>query len=103
MSSLTALNDQARRATLGWYADPGHAWLVVSLDEEHGLPIATQFASSFSFIDATGDNFAGIVYLEEDEDAVAFIKAYGIDARTLPIWSVDEESEIRNLPRGVKA
>lgn len=89
----------AKQATLGWYADPGHAWLAVNISAIDGYANAKKFASNFSYID--GNEF--IVYLEEDEDAVSFIKAYGIDARTLPIWSVDEESEIRNLPRGVKA
>ena len=48
-------------------SDPSHAWLRVPLKEIRGLDI-----SSFSFYD---DNYA---YLEEDCDALTFMRAKGL-------------------------
>lgn len=93
-------SEHAQQAVVGWYADPGHAWLAVQV---YGSPDAfddaLRFASQFSYVDFAN----GIVYLEEDEDAPRFIKRYGIELANLPYYSVDEESEVRNLPRGTHA
>ncbi len=99
---MNATTTRAQQATLAFVYDAGHGWLAVSLDEEHGLPEAVNFASQYSYLDITGDNFAGIVYLEEDADAVAFIKAYGIDFTVVPQHGLPEDNAIRDLPRVTK-
>ena len=95
----TATKNKAQDACLAWVSDPGHAWLAVSLDDEIGLPEAESFAGSYSYIDRTAANFAGVVFLEEDVDADAFIQAYGIDHLIIPEQHTDEDSAIRGLPR----
>jgi hypothetical protein len=95
-------NEQALIAVIGWVIDPGHAWLAVSLDTEHGFPEAENFASPFSPYDITGDNFAGILYLEEDEDAPAFLKAYDLDLTVFPTFDLPEDNTLRELPRLTK-
>lgn len=92
-------NENAHNAVIGWVIDPSHAWLAVSLDEEHGFPEAGKFASQFSPYDITGDNFAGIIYLEEDEDAPAFIKAYGLEGSVFPEYQLPDDNNLRDLPR----
>ena len=74
------------------HTDPGHAWLEVSLTE---YPEARQFASNYSY------TTNGIVYLEEDCDAPAFLnsltdagKNYRIEAR-----DSDKDHWIRGLQR----
>jgi hypothetical protein len=95
----TELKARAQKACLAWLSDPGHAWLAVSLDDEIGLPSAIKFASSYSYLDITAHNFAGVVFLEEDADAREFMKAYEIDMALIPEQSTNEESPIRDLPR----
>ena len=91
---------KAQRACLTWISDPAHAWLAVTLDEEDGFPGAVQYASEYSYYDAAGDNFNGVIYLEEDQDAPAFIKALGIDQHLVPAHHFDDtEHFVRNLPR----
>ena len=94
------MNEKAQNAVIGWVEDSSHGWLAVALDSEHGLPEAKRFASQYSLMDYAGDNFAGIVYLEEDEDAPAFIKHYNLDGRAWQTHQLPEDNEIRNLPRG---
>jgi hypothetical protein len=89
---------RAQQACLAWISDPGHAWLAVSLDSEHGFPKAIDFASEYSYLDITGDNFAGIVFLEEDNDAPFFIMYYGIEPDVLTHDFDDTDHFIRNLP-----
>ena len=95
----TELKARAQEACLAWVSDPGHAWLAVSLDSEDGIPDAIAFASSYSYLDTTANNFAGVVFLEEDADAPAFMKAYEIDHLLIPEQHTDKESPIRDLPR----
>lgn len=94
------MNERAQKAVIGWVSDPSHSWLAVTLDDEHGFPEAELFASGFSFIDYAGDNFAGIVYLEEDGDAPAFIRKYNLDGRAWQTYNLPDENDIRLLPRG---
>ena len=94
------MNEKAQNAVIGWVQDASHGWLAVALDAEHGLPDAKRFASNWSFMDYAGDNFSGIVYLEEDQDAPAFIKHYNLDGRAWNTHELPEDNEIRNLPRG---
>ena len=92
-------SSQAQRAVLALVEDASHAWLAVSLDTEHGCPAALDFASSYSYLDITGDNFAGIVYLEEDVDAVNFVKHFGVDLAGIREVMLPEDSNFRDLPR----
>jgi len=96
---MNDITTRAQQACLAWISDPGHAWLAVSLDDEHGLPKAMEFASEYSYYDITGDNFAGIVFLEEDNDAPSFIKHYGIDLSAVQTHNFDDDDHfIRTLP-----
>ncbi len=91
---------KAQKACLVWITDPGHAWLAVTLDEEDGFPGAVQYASEYSYYDAAGDNFNGILYLEEDQDAPAFIKAQGINLSLVAEHHFEDQDHfVRNLPR----
>ena len=94
------MNEKAQRAVGGWVQDASHGWLVVSLDNEHGFPEAKRFASNYSFINYAGDNFSGIVYLEEDQDAPAFIRHYNLDGRAWSTHELPEDNNMRELPRG---
>jgi hypothetical protein len=94
------MNEQAQRAVIGWVSDPGHSWLAVNLDSEDGFPDAERFASQYSYMDYAGNNFCGVVYLEEDCDAPAFIRKYNLDGRAWPTQELPEDSQFRDLPRG---
>jgi hypothetical protein len=80
-------------AQITWASDSGHGWLVV---DYRMAPAALDYASSFSFIDAT----EGYVYLEEDGDAPAYVKAHGLKDNLGELYQDGESLEIRNLPRG---
>lgn len=88
---------QAQNATIMFVTDPSHGWLAVATDTEEldGLPEAASFASQFSYVGPQ------MVFLEEDEDAVKFIKHYGIDTAQLPTHHYEDTDHfIRSLPRG---
>ena len=57
-----------------WITDPAHGWLTVPLAELQDLGIADDI-SKFSYIDTS----KGVVYLEQDIDALRFIEAKGVD------------------------
>ena len=97
---MSNMNERAQRAVIGWVSDPGHSWLAVDLDDEDGFPDAERFASQYSYMDYAGNNFCGIVYLEEDQDAPAFIKHYNLDGRAWSTRELPEDSKFRDLPRG---
>ncbi len=96
---MTTTTTRAQQACLAFISDPSHAWLAVWLDEELGFPEAVNYASQYSYFSA-GDRFnAGIVFLEEDVDALLFINAHGIDLNLVKEESFDDtEHFIRNLP-----
>lgn len=99
--SPAELEAKAQAAILAWVADAEHAWLAVALDTDHGFPGAEDFASQFSFIDLAGDNFSGIVYLEEDEDAPRFLKFAGLEYWThIAEHQLPDGHMLRDLPRG---
>ena len=54
--------------------DPAHGWLAVPLTEIRDLGIAGDI-SAFSYMSTS----RGLAYLEEDSDALRFIKAKGVD------------------------
>lgn len=94
------MNQIAQKAVIGWVSDPAHGWLKVSLAEDGGFPEAKEFASQWSFFDYGQKDFGGVVYLEEDEDAPAFIKQYGLDDKAWSESYLSENNQIRDLPRG---
>lgn len=76
-----------------WYADPGHAWLKVPLDELKALGITGQI-SNYSYC------YAGQAYLEEDCDAGKFIDALRELGWTVTTNEVFQDpTNIRNFPR----
>lgn len=86
----------AQKSVIGWVSDPAHGWLAVSYSAIDGFPPALQFASQFSFIDESEK----LVYLEEDDDAPRFIKYYNLDGRAWQTYTLPDDNEIRDLPRG---
>ena len=94
------MNQKAQKAVIGWVSDPAHGWLAVSLADDGGFPEAKEFASQWSFFDYAQKNFGGVVYLEEDEDAPAFIRKYGLDSKAWLDSYLPENNQIRDLPRG---
>ena len=64
--------------TYKFYADPGHGWLAVKIEELMQLGIITQI-SVYSYMRG------GTAYLEEDCDATLFFTAYkdkyGVDPK----------------------
>ena len=99
MSTITK-HEQAQQAVLAFVYDAGHAWLVVSLDDESGFPEAMNFASQYSYVNLMGSNFAGDVYLEEDVDALAFARTYGIDLASIPEHELPEDHMVRSWVTG---
>lgn len=59
--------------TFTFIADPGHAWLQVSLDDVYSTSVDKYEFSSFSFIQGE------TVFLEEDVDACLFLLAYELE------------------------
>jgi hypothetical protein len=100
MTTITTQGTKAQQAVLAFAYDAGHAWLVVSLDDEYGFPKAMEFASQYSYINPMGSNFAGDVYLEEDVDALAFVKTYGIDLATVQQYELPEGHVVRDWETG---
>jgi hypothetical protein len=97
---MTTTTTRAQNACLTWIIDPGHSWLAVSLDDEVGFPRAVDYASEYSYIDYSGHNFAGIIYLEEDSDAYGFIHAHKVDFMLVPEHTFnDYDHFVRKLPR----
>ena len=75
---------------LRWVDDPGHAWLEVDYAR---YPSALEYRGLI-------DTSKGVIYLEEDCLAPAFLKANPqIVSRDLPNWSYDREAvRLRRLP-----
>jgi hypothetical protein len=86
----------AQKSVIGWASDPGHSWLVVNASAIDGFPVALQFASQWSFI----DDAQHLVYLEEDDDAPAFIRKYNLDGRAWQTYQLPDDNQIRDFPRG---
>ena len=76
-----------------WICDPGHAWLVVPVDD---LLSAGACITSYSYLSYDG----ATVYLEEDCDAPAFIAAACVPADTVGSWPVryeEPQAHVREL------
>ena len=94
----TTTTARAQQACLAWISDPSHAWLAVSLHPELGFPEAVEFASQYSYFQPLGVWDNGLIFLEEDVDAPAFIKAHGIDLDLVQTEHFDDTDHfIRNL------
>lgn len=78
--------------TYKFYADPGHAWLAVKINELHQLGILDKI-STYSYM--RNDT----AYLEEDCDVTRFFNAYhekySVDPKTKGM-STDRRSKIRS-------
>jgi hypothetical protein len=73
-----------------FFTDPGHGWLEVSRRE---VVASGANISACSYYDPVTD----MAYLEEDCDALAFLKASGRDWSSLPVLEVNS-SMPRRLP-----
>lgn len=76
------------------YSDPGHGWIKVQWKDLVELGISKEI-TGYSYI--RGD----WAYLEEDQDAGTFIKAYVAKTGKKPVFrshSADYRSRIRNYP-----
>lgn len=71
--------------------DAGHGWLEVSLRQ---FPDAVECGTGFGYLDATG----GTIYLEEDCEAAAFLKAHPEARERIYVEHYDGESAVRRLP-----
>jgi hypothetical protein len=61
-----------------WIIDPDHAWLEVNMD---AYPDAVDYGTGFGFVDYQ----ARLIYLEEDCEALGFLRAHPeIDPSNLP-------------------
>ena len=87
MSGQTSATDRRYRI----FIDPGHSWIEVPRVE---VVASGAHISAYSYYDPTTD----MAYLEEDCDAVAFLKATGQDWRSLPVVDVDS-----SMPRQLDA
>ena len=81
-----------------WITDAGHGWLEVSFEELAKVGAGIQDFSNYSFINRK----LGVLYLEEDSDAPAFIARHparhGDFFRILQAVHLSDSSD-RNLVR----
>lgn len=71
--------------------DAGHGWLEVSLRK---YPDALEYGTGFGYLDAEG----GTIYLEEDCEAGAFLKAHPEARQSIYVEHYDGDSAVRRLP-----
>lgn len=69
---MTLTREDVNKRGLGWFSDPGHAWLGVEMSQVAEAGVAGQI-SSCSYMSKHGQ----IAYLEEDCDAPRFLAAIG--------------------------
>lgn len=79
-----------------YITDAGHGWLEVSLAD---YPDATKYGTGFGYLDAPN----GIIYLEEDCEMGAFLRAHPEARESVKHTPVNGDSLVRQLPRNVKA
>ena len=72
--------------------DAGHGWLEVSLTE---FPDAENYGTGFGYLDES----YGVIYLEEDCEAGAFLKAHPEARERIYEDNYNGESAVRRLPR----
>lgn len=74
------------------YSDPAHAWLKVPMNDIRKLGLADKI-SSYSY------RYQQYAYLEEDCDAMIFIKALKEKGLPFSYKQINSRSNIRNYPR----
>lgn len=92
---MTTTTTTARTVTVRWFSDPGHGWLSVPRAAVRELGVKP---SRYSYVGRTG----GVLYLEEDCDGPAFLRAAeaaGWKVEYLPETVEHADSAIRALPR----
>ena len=78
-----------------FFSDPGHAWLEVPMADVRKLGLEKQI-SRYSYRHMIGGT--EWAYLEEDDDAGKFIRAYGENAIELVYVSLYGDAAIRDYP-----
>lgn len=91
---MNTTHTQTQPALYTWASDPGHAWLIVNMDELRELGITSRI-SSYSY------HNNGLAYLEEDCDAPIFIEAMRNRGVTIEFRGahVNHDSVIRTYRR----
>lgn len=82
--------------TFKFFSDPGHGWLRVDVASAQAVGLEPSSFSRFSY------QLGHWLYLEEDMDASAFVKAYMAKNNRPPVikeHSTEGRSVIRNYPR----
>lgn len=74
-----------------YLTDAGHGWLEVSLTE---FPDAVDFGTGFGYLDES----YGVIYLEEDCEAGAFLKVHPEVRERIYTEHYDGDSAVRRLP-----
>lgn len=65
----------SEQATFTFHSDPGHEWLEVTMAQLVDVGLEPSKFSPYSYYQRWGGQ--DIFYLEEDEDAAVFMRAYG--------------------------
>lgn len=71
--------------------DPGHGWLEVSLK---AFPDAVEYGTGFGYL----DEWSQVIYLEEDLEAGAFLRAHPEARERIYHEHDDRDSAVRRLP-----
>jgi len=91
------MNAKAKASEVGmkFISDDSHGWLAVSLEK---FPKAFNFGTGFGYI----DDFAKVIYLEEDYEASQFLKSvFGDDVvkiQEIPEEVVAGQAFVREFP-----
>jgi hypothetical protein len=81
-----------RHKMITWVIDSDHAWLAVSVE---AYPDAVEYGTGFGFVDSQ----SGVIYLEEDCEALGFLRAHPeIDPSNLPEQGREGYAPCRMLP-----
>jgi hypothetical protein len=75
-----------------YLTDAGHGWLEVSLTQ---YPDAVEYGTGFGYLDAQGQ----VIYLEEDCEMGAFLRAHPEARERIYHENFDGDSAVRRLPR----
>ena len=70
--------------------DPGHGWLVATIDDVNAIGLSIYEFSEYSFVED------GTLYLEEDADATLFVLAYEATTKREPGLRYQE---VHHFPR----
>lgn len=81
--------------TFTFYFDAGHGWLAVPMHTAASVGLSEGDFTSYSYREGN------VLYLEEDCDAMTFVRAWEAEHGTILTHAVDHGrcSEIRNMAR----